>query len=341
MPPRLAIFNNIRATQHTTRGKTELYYGASSPFSVLQHLDAHLPIQGTPAVYPSPGGEEVQDGDRSIRSYNYQTIVFDHLPDPAPYLSGFDNTSLVCARIALRNFLITACPRLPFLKPDVVCVNFENLYSNNGVTLMSTTERAIVIAALGLGVFSLVDLTCRQLFLNQARAEAITVMYDINAEAVHATLMLAHLEFEAGSPNICYLHLGGAIRKAFAAGLHRGDRDLSEQTMWALFCYESLICFLLGKQTSLTIGDIRTPCDDDVSYMAHFVRLCTIVRAAHQTYNLDDAVRADLTAAETVNHQLCEFSKRLEQTTQLKVGGQLYTLSGDELAWQITISYGK
>ncbi|KAF1930423.1 uncharacterized protein M421DRAFT_418748 [Didymella exigua CBS 183.55] len=68
MPPRLAIFNNIRATQNTSRGRTELFYGASSPFSVLQHLDAHLPMQGTPAVYPSPDGEEVQNGDRSIKS---------------------------------------------------------------------------------------------------------------------------------------------------------------------------------------------------------------------------------------------------------------------------------
>ena len=76
MPPRLHIFNNIRATQNTARGTTELFYGASSPFSVLQHLDAHLPMQGSPAVYPEPGVEEVQNGDRSIRSYNYQNIVF-------------------------------------------------------------------------------------------------------------------------------------------------------------------------------------------------------------------------------------------------------------------------
>ncbi|KAF3034568.1 hypothetical protein E8E11_004275 [Didymella keratinophila] len=247
MPPRLAIFNNIRATQNTSRGRTELYYGASSPFSVLQHLDAHLPMQGAPAVYPSPDGEKVSNGDRSIRSYNYQTIVFDHLPDPVPYLNGFDHTSYADAKIALRNFLVTACPRMPFLDQNIACNNFEKLFGRMGGTVLSTAERAIVVAALGLGAYPLADLPNRQLFLTQARAEAVTVMYDINTEAVHATLMLAQLEFEAGSPNICYLHLGGAIRKAFAAGVHRSETQVSKHTMWTLYCYESLICFTLGS----------------------------------------------------------------------------------------------
>lgn len=297
-------------------------------------------MQGAPAVYPSPDGEEVQNGDRSIRSYNYQTIVFDHLPDPTPYLNGFDNTSYVCAKIALRNFLVTACPRLPFLNVDTLCANFETLYSNNGAITISTAERAVVIAALGLGAFPLVDLSCRHLFLTQARAEAITVMYDINTEAVHATMMLAQLEFEAGSPNICYLHLGGAIRKAFAAGVHRSDRDLSKQTMWILYCYESLICFILGKQPGLADKDVEFPHPEDVSYMAHFVRLCAIIRAAYRIYSLDDTVVADLTAATSVHQQLSDFSKQLEQNTRVKIGGQLYTLSGDDLAWHITFSYG-
>lgn len=341
MPPRLAIFNNIRATQNTSRGRTELYYGASSPFSVLQHLDAHLPTQGAPAVYPSPDGEKVQNGDRSIRSYNYQTIVFDHLPDPVPYLNGFDHTSYASAKIALRNFLITACPRMPFLDQTVVCDNFEKLFGQVGGTVLSTADRAIVVAALGLGAFPLADLPNRQLFLTQARAEAVTVMYDINTEAVHATLMLAQLEFEAGSPNICYLHLGGAIRKAFAAGVHRSESQVSKHTMWTLYCYESLICFTLGKQPSLEDKDIVRPVQDDLSYIAHFVRLSMIVRAAYRIYSLDDTVRSDLAAAASVSQQLADFSKSLERTTRLKIGGQLYTLSGDGLAWQITFSYGE
>lgn len=136
MPARIAIFNNIRATQDTSRGRTELFYGASSPFSVLQHLDAHLPTQGAAAVYPDPDVEEVQNGDRSIRSYNYQNIVFDHLSDSAPLLAGLDTTSYASAKIALRNFLVTACPRLPFLDANSLCADFETLYSMREVTTL-------------------------------------------------------------------------------------------------------------------------------------------------------------------------------------------------------------
>lgn len=341
MPHRLAIFNNIRATQDTSRGKTELFYGASSPFSVLQHLDAHLPMHGAPAVYPDPTEVDVQNGDKSIRSYNYQNIVFDHLPDPILQASVFDSTSYPSAQIALRNFLVTACPRLPFLDPSKLCTNFEELYSASRSFSLTTADRALIIAALGLGAYPLTDLPHRQHFLAQARAEAANTMYDISTRTVQATLMLAQFEFETGSPNICYLHLGGAIRKAFAAGVHRNVTDEAKQTMRALYCNESLICFILGKHPSLADDDIPPPSPQDASYMAYFVRLCAIVRSAHRLYHLDDTVVADLNAAEDVSKQLCEFSTTLKANTHIDIGGQLYALTGEDLTWHITFSYGK
>ncbi|KAJ8113065.1 hypothetical protein OPT61_g4725 [Boeremia exigua] len=339
MPPRLAIFNNIRATQDTSRGRTEIFYGASSPFSVLQHLDAHLPTQEVPAVHPDPALTDVHNGDRSIRSYNYQNIVFDHLSDPTLSTSGFDLITYASAKIALRTFLVTACPRLPFLDSSNLCANFEKLYSMNDDASVSTADRALVVAALGLGAFPLPDLPHRQILLAQARAEAVNIMYDINTKTVQATLMLAQLEFETGSPNICYLHLGGAIRKAFTAGVHRSDDIESKQTMRALYCNESLICFMLGRHPSLTDHDIVFPQTQDASPMAYFIRLCSIVRSAHQIYHLDDTVVADLTAAEDVQQQLCEFAIALKDNTRLEIGGQLYALAGEDLAWHITLSY--
>lgn len=342
MPPRLAIFNNIRATQDTSRGRTELFYGASSPFSVLQHLDAHLPTQGVPAVYPDPDLEEVQDGDRSIRSYNYQNIVFDHLSEPGPYLSGFDSASYASATIALRNFLVTACPRLPFLDAKSLCADFENLYSTRGAATLPAANVSLVRAALGWGAIPLIDLPYRSLFTSQAHAEASNIMYDINTKTVQATLILAQFEFDAGSPNISYLHLGAAIRKAFAAGVHRSKTTESKQTMWTLYCHESLICFLLGKTPNLHDEDISFPHAQDPSYIASFVRLCAIIRSAHRLYRLDsdNTVVADLTAAGAVQQKLHEYSATLKETCSLQIGGQLYALAGDSLAWHITISYG-
>ncbi|KAH6639219.1 hypothetical protein C7974DRAFT_388043 [Boeremia exigua] len=339
MPPRLAIFNNIRATQDTSRGKTELFYGASSPFSALQHLDAHLPMHGAPAAYPDPASTDVDNGDKSIRSYNYQNIVFDHLSDSVPQTSGCDLTSYASAKIALRNFLVTASPRLPFLDSGDLCANFEKLYSANGQSVLASADRALVVAALGLGAFPLSDLPHRQYFFAQARAEAVNIMYDINTKTVQATLMLSQFEFETGSPNICYLHLGGAIRKAFAAGVHRNDTSEAKQTMWSLYCNESLVCFILGKHPTLADHDIIFPQSQDSSFMAYFVRLCAIVRSAHRLYHLDDTVVADLNAAGVVHQQLCEFSTELKENTRLEIGSHIYALAGEELAWHITFSY--
>lgn len=317
-----------------------MFYGASSPFSVLQHLDAHLPMQGAPAVYPDPAGADVQNGDKSIRSYNYQNIIFDHLPDPIIRANDFESTSYASARIALRNFLVTASPRLPFLDPESLCANFEKLYSASSDTNLTTADRALVIAALGLGAFPLISLPYRHLFLARARAEAVNIMYDINTKTVQATLILAQFEFESGSPNICYLHLGGAIRKAFAAGVHRGGTTEFEQTMQALNCYESLICFVLGKQPSLADNDIPLPQPQDSSHMAYFVRLCAIVRSAYKLYHLDDTVISDLNAADAVNQQLEEYSVALKAGTRVDIGGSVYALSGEELTWHITLAYG-
>ncbi|KZM20779.1 DNA binding [Ascochyta rabiei] len=319
LPPRLNIFNNIRATQDTPRGRIELFYGASSPFSVLPHLDAHVPMQGSPVVYLDTVAEEIQNGNRSIRSYNYQNIVFDHLPSPDTHLDGLGSTSYASAKIALRNFLVTACPRLPFLDPGILCANFESMYSRNtGVTLFAA-EKALVITALGLGALPLIELSYRQLFIEQARAEAVTMLYDINMKTVQVTLMMALFEFQAGSPNICYLHLGSAIRKAFAAGVHRTDTHEAKQTMWALYCNESMVSFTLGKQPGLAEKHITLPRADDASHSAHLVRLCTIVRSAYRIYHLDDTVVADLTAARSVHQQLCDFSALIKKNTRLEI----------------------
>lgn len=341
MPPRLAIFNNIRATQDTPRGKIELFYGASSPFAVLPHLDAHVPMNGMPAVvYSDRGAEEVQDGDRSIRSYNYQNIVFDHLPSPTPQPIGSGNLSYASAQIALRNCLVTACPRLPFLDPKTLCSNFEALYGGVGEAALLAAEKAIVITALGLGALPLVGLPHRQLLITQARAEVTTILYDINLKTVQATLMMAQFEFQAGSPNICYLHLGSAIRKAFAAGVHRANTLEAKQTMWALYCNESLVCFTLGKQPGLMEEQISPPRAEDATYLAYFVRLSSIVRSAYRIYDLDDSVAADLSAARFVHQQLREFSTLIHRSTRLEIGGQIYALAGEDLAWHIAISYG-
>ena len=339
MPLRVHIFNNIRATNDASG--TELFYGASSNFSLLQHLNVHLPTQTVLAPHPEVIANGVQDGGESIRRYNYQSLVFDSLVPPVQRVANSALISYDLAKAYLRNFLLTASHRTPFLEQDRLCSIFELLYTPGDDSSLQPSDKSIVIIALAIGATPSTDSPCRQHLIAQARAEAESKLYDISLKAVQIALLMAQCEFDAGNSNICYLQLGGAIRKSFAAGLHRAASLEAKQTMWTLFCNESLICFMLGRQPVLKEEDIAIPTVEEVSYISSFVRLCIIVQSAYRIYCSKDASSMvdDLDLAHSINRQLCEFSSILTANLALDIGGPLYALTGEKLSWHITISY--
>lgn len=339
MPRRMHTFNNIRAT-HATAG-TELFYGASSVFSLLQHLDVHLLSQAMPAPAAEADADEVQNGDETIQRYNYQGIAFDNVPthfDRAAYCV-FISPEL--ARACLRNYLLTSHHRMPFLDPDKLCSTLEKLYNPGGSQSLEPSDRAIAVITMAIGAGPDTEDTCRQHLLAHARKETESMLYEINSRAVQIALLMAQCELEAGNPNLCYLQLGSAIRKAFAAGMHRARTAEAKQTMWSLYCTETLICFMFGRQYGLAEEDIAPPMLEKSSYMGSFVRLCTIVRSAYRIYRHTDAasIATDMELANSIRQQLHEFSSTVMADLGLEIGGQLYALTGDKLSWHATISY--
>ncbi|KAB2575723.1 hypothetical protein DBV05_g5625 [Lasiodiplodia theobromae] len=333
------IFNNIRTT-HAAAG-TELFYGASSVFSLLQHLDIHLPIQATPVPQPQPGVDEVHDGDESIQRYNYQNIAFDCIPQPTSRAVQSVFISQDLARASLRNFLLTAYHLTPFLEPEKLSLTLEKLYIPSENSSLEQADRALVVVAMATGAALAKDNPCREHLLAQARAETESMLYAISLRAVQVALLMAQCEFESGNPNISYLQLGSAVRKAFAAGIHRATSLEAKQTMWALYCAESMVCFMIGRNPSMTEDDIVAPTLEQPSYMGSFVRLCTIVRSAYSIYRPDTTmtVANDISRANSVYQQLLEFSSTLKEDLSLEIGGQLYALTGEALSWHVTISY--
>lgn len=335
------IFNNIRTT-HATAG-TELFYGASSVFSLLQHLDVHLPNQTVPAAYSQPGGDEVHDGDGSIQRYNYQNIAFDCIPQPMSRAAQSVFIGPDQARASLRNFILTAHHLTPFLEPARLSSTLEMLYTPSESSLLEPADKALVVVALAIGAALAKDNQCRELLLAQARTETESMMYAISLKAVQVYLLMAQCEFESGNPNICYLQLGSAVRKAFAAGVHRANTLEAKQTMWALYCAESMICFMIGRQPSLAEEDIVVPTLEQPSYMSSFVRLCTIIRSAHRIYRPDTTmtttIAIDMRRVSSIYQQLCDFSRTVKADVSLEIGGQLYTLTGEALSWHVTMSY--
>jgi hypothetical protein len=340
MPFRVHIFNNIRATNDASG--TELFYGASSNFSLLQHLSVHLPTQTLLAPHPEVIADGVQDGGESIKRYNYQSLVFDNSLPHVERVANYALISYDLAKAYMRNFLMTAAHRNPFLEPVRLCSALETLYAPGDDNVLQPLDRSMLIISLAIGAIPSTDSPCRQHLIAQARAEAESTLYDISLKAVQVALLMAQCEFGAGNANLCYLQLGGAIRKAFAAGVHRASSLEAKHTMWAMFCNESLICFMLGRQSTLKEEDIIAPTPEKESYIGSFVRLCIIVRTAYRIYCSDNtSMVADLDLAHSINRQLHEFSGMLMADLDLDVGGQLYALTGEKLSWHITISYRK
>lgn len=333
------IFNNIRAT-HAAAG-TELFYGASSVFSLLQHLDAHLPSQAAPVLHLQPGVDEVHDGDESIQRYNYQNIAFDCIPQPASRAVQSVFISQDLARASLRNFLLTAHHLTPFLEPERLSSTLEKLYIPSENPSLEQADRALVVVAMATGAALAKDNPCREHLLAQARAETESMLYAISLRAVQVALLMAQCEFESGNPNISYLQLGSAVRKAFAAGIHRATSLEAKQTMWALYCAESMVCFMIGRNPSMTEDDIVAPTLEQPSHMGSFVRLCTIVRSAYRIYRPDTTmtIANDMDRVNSVYQQLLGFSRTLKEDLSLEIGGQLYALTGEALSWHVTISY--
>ncbi|GME34849.1 hypothetical protein GTA08_BOTSDO00652 [Neofusicoccum parvum] len=242
-PPRYHIYKNIRATHVPAESpscKLQLYYGSSSNFSFLQHLHTHLTAH---EEVPRPGThvEEVQNGNEGIDVYRYQGLAFGNTFGQRETNPMFLRHDL--ARTFLHNYLSTAHHHLPFLSTDQLCSNFEKLYGYGDDAKIDPSERALVIVTMAIGACPTQNELWRKTLLAQARIEAESLLHVVHLRAVQIALLMISLPKPLRQR---YLYIGSAIRKAFAAGMHRGSpsrqsvKECSEdnRTCWSLFCFE-------------------------------------------------------------------------------------------------------
>jgi hypothetical protein len=336
MPPRVQIFNNICATNAATG--TQVFYGASSNFSMLQHLHMHIPLQAAADINRESHGHEAADGSEGIERYNYQTIVFDDMPPPSQYAPQNNSLSPILARACLRSYLITLGHLMSFLGPDELCSTLEDLYVPG--SSVGVCERAVIITAMALGAMSLPDDSLKQDVLVQARAASEQIIHKTSLRSVQAALLLSRCEFQAGNANTAYLHLGSAIRKAFAVGIHRGTSLEAKRTIAVLYCDESIICFILGRPYTLSETEITASMPEESSYLGSLVRLCAIIRSTYRLYHIEArSLATDLALANSIHQQLCMFAAKMKTELGIELGGEIYTLTGEKLFWHITLSY--
>jgi hypothetical protein len=338
IPPRVHIFNNIHAS-HEASG-AEAYYGASSNISLLLHIDDHLHDRARPRNSADPRDMGDRDGTEGIKRYNYQAIAFNTLPRPPRSVTHYLSMNHGAAKRFLRIFLTSAIHRMPFLEPEKLCASLDQLYRQGAETVIDPLERSVLTMALAIGATPTVSTPEREYLLEQAHAEVEQMMYEISLHAVQVSLLMAFCEFENGNPNMCYLQLGVAIRKAFASGIHRIKLPEAEQTMRMLFCSETLVCVKLGRPYGLTEEDVPSLGSEAMGYTSAFSRLCINIRLAYKIYcHKDTSVAADLEHANALHKRILDFSAQVKQELGLDIGAQLYALEGGELFWHISISY--
>ncbi|KAL1626330.1 hypothetical protein SLS56_006914 [Neofusicoccum ribis] len=340
-PPRYHIYKNIRATHVPAESpscKLQLYYGSSSNFSFLQHLHTHLTAH---EEVPRPGThvEEVQNGNEGIDVYRYQGLAFGNTFGQRETNPMFLRHDL--ARTFLHNYLSTAHHHLPFLSTDQLCSNFEKLYGYGDDAKIDPSERALVIVTMAIGACPTQNELWRKTLLTQARIEAESLLHVVHLRAVQIALLMISLP----QP---YLYIGSAIRKAFAAGMHRGSpsrqsvKECSEdnRTCWSLFCFESLICSSLGRPASLSLEDIGLSQPERPSFMSSQVTVSELIRSVQHLYNHhDSSVSADLKNAHRIRNKLRAFAQTVKDDHGFTIGSHLGTERDEKFVARAVISY--
>ncbi|KAF2144314.1 uncharacterized protein K452DRAFT_246627 [Aplosporella prunicola CBS 121167] len=352
VPPRYQIYSSVRATHPHEQSPScvlQLYYGSSSNFSFLQHLHAHFTAQEE-GPRSGPPETEVQNGNPGLDMYKYQGLAFGSSVDQR----GRDATPVFLrhdlAKLFLQNYLSTAHYYLPFLSPEKLYSSFEKLYGSGEETTVDPSERAIVLAAMAIGSCPTRHELWRKTLVSQARTEAESMLHIVNLRAVQVSLLMAHCESIVGRPNSAYLYLGSAVRKAFAAGLHRNSSNKqptrsersecneASRTCWALFCYEQIICFSLGRPSSFPQVDIGIPLPEPKSFLAALVQMCEIIHGTQQMYNYHDSSPGrDLRACHRIRQRLRSFAHAVKDDLHITIGGTLER--GEKLVMQTVLSY--
>ncbi|OAA64322.1 Zn(2)-C6 fungal-type DNA-binding domain protein [Niveomyces insectorum RCEF 264] len=268
----------------------QLYYGPSSGFSLLNSIYHH--IEGTrPTAAPvATDGEGDADGDGDGHShgdgdvdgctkevqefgpgldlFNHRRVYFGDLVDvggggggggggedghSATFLLFFDRA---LAERLLERYLATYWLLLPIWSPAAFRARLAGVYHNPAAVLTTTDpDSLIVLLALALGA-SLLDEELAAQYLYREVVKWVAALDD-----------MVNIQTRA-RPNRAFLSAGSAVRRAVAAGLHKGvmgashskdDIQQARITIWSLYFWETWLCFSLGRPSSFPDADLDVP----------------------------------------------------------------------------------
>lgn len=322
------VYQSVAAANASGRMSSEnsrLFYGPASGFAFQQQVHRGI------ISYSGAHGQqqpEVQEGGASLDLFLQRSFFFgtasrvdtSHLLRPAHTL--FPKVSLEQATVFLEKFKAWSARILPFFTDAELDNMLRDLYSSDELNVSRPSQsKALTLAVLALGALATPQTDIAEWLLARAKYEAVLFDDTVSLQMIQFSLILADYHTGMGRPNLVYLCVGTACRKAFALGLHREaancltrPEDLQKYrvTLWCLYTLESWYSVTVGRESSLKIDDISSPYPVgqpllvSMSRLAHIAEVITKVIYT-QRY---DSLRKLWSAAEAIHAQLREFADK-------------------------------
>lgn len=236
-----------------------------------------------------------------------------------PASSLFPEVTLSQAKTFLEMFKSWSAYLLPFFSSAELDRMLHNLYNSDEARPSQT--KALTLAILALGALGTSHTDTAEILLSRAKYEAVLFDDTVSLQMIQFSLLQAEYQTNMGRPNLTYLNLGTACRKAFALGLHREaansmarseDAEKYRTTLWCLYSLESWYSMTVGRESSLKMSDISSPFPENQPFIVSLSRLAYIgencVKVIYtQRY---DSLRQLYMAAEGIHVQLRDFADK-------------------------------
>lgn len=249
---------------------SQLYYGPSSNFALLQHLYRQILAQrrqDPPCSPPRPRDDgatqdhhdrrrKTQEARLGLETF-FQTAVFFGVPlqcAPLSLAALGDLNRFSIARLAskevvlsfLENFKLASLDIHPFLSARTLDRVAEAMYVAGGTeATVHPQTRVVFLVAVAIGALSTpCSKLADQIYL-QARQEASLYSEVVTLPMIQFSVLAADYQMNMGRPNDSYLHIGAACRKGLASGLHStisssdyAAKQERHATLWSMYFME-------------------------------------------------------------------------------------------------------
>ncbi|KAL1970368.1 hypothetical protein VTN77DRAFT_5528 [Rasamsonia byssochlamydoides] len=324
-PSRNILHHSVAATHMASPSCIiQLYYGPTSNFSLMQLMYRQL-VEGVGDV-PEPAGSEVEEAGPGLDLFSHRRLFFGDLAgnqDTSTNDSGLIFIHPSLASQYLERYLSTTYYLMPFAPKEEYRRRLEQLYSDPRTMALESPDVTIMLLILASGAAMMEEEERAEFLFKKAKANAAKFEELVNLQAIQIPLMMAHYQSERARPNSSYLHLGTAVRKALAAGLHKDthfqaerskdDVEQKRTTFWSLYFYESWICLGLGRPSSIPENEISIPDPTEQPFLLALVQLSRIMcKSAQNIYGQrHESLLPMWKAAKEIRRALQVFSQRL------------------------------